>query len=130
MENPVNLWLDETRFLVEATDFERLILWERWHETHSWVQDYKGYWIEVGQVLDMPVGINLTWVLINGHRVLFYQGVSRMLDYEMIQNWLRAHYPIFWDQETRWAHCDAMNFHLCMHAIEELEREAQAKKVP
>jgi len=121
--------LRDTVFLVEATSYEHLCLWREYAEDSDrprasnpvlWRQENEGRLITVGSLAGMPVTLSVKWDIINNIRVMFYDSPSVVTDMRMIERWLdeNTNCPK-WDNGTRLARCDAMNFHLCLHAIEE-----------
>ncbi len=123
--------LAEACFFVEANDFERLCLYrdhsdiehgyQRWEPPErdgprvKWEQDNFGFWMQIGEVGDWPVNVCFHFVRINGLLVAFYEGISRVVDSVMIEEWLRVHYTPKYDKGHRLAYTNAMNFHLCLH---------------
>lgn len=110
----------ETFFLVEASSFERQCLWKRRHDLTSWEDQNSGYMGQIGILARRPVVISVFWARINGRLVGFWESTSQVVDHEMIEKWFEKNCaPPKWDNGTRRARCDAMNFHFCMHAIQE-----------
>jgi hypothetical protein len=107
-------------FAVQATDYEALCIWKEWHERVSWEQEYAGTIREVGRVGDDPVCVQLTWNVVAGRRVVFYWASSRVVDYRMVDAWVRAH-----AMTPNATHGDAMNFHVVAHAIERANEAAR-----
>lgn len=105
--------INETMFLVEADDFSRLALWEKFNTRLDWKEDIRGFWTEIRTIDHRPICVSIFWAVIDGQRVAFYYGTSQLVDHEMIENWIKKtfNYPL--------AHCNAMNFHLCLDAINE-----------
>lgn len=114
-------------FIVEANSFEKLCLWlDHWHEprkgylkVESWEDDCGGWFINIGEINGRQINISIFHSYINGKKVMFYECVSQLVDHKMVEEWLK-HYSfdkIRWDNNSRWAHCDAMNFHHCIEAI-------------
>ncbi len=110
----------KTQFVVEATGCEVLMLWGQFStesmtkgkdNTYTWVQHYQGHMITVGEFHGFPVTIALRWFTINGVLVMFWEPISRVVDHEMIKDWLLANCAPRWDHGTRLAHTNAMNFH-------------------
>ncbi|HKS27771.1 MAG TPA: hypothetical protein VJS44_08125 [Pyrinomonadaceae bacterium] len=126
--------LKETVYAVAANDYERFALWrENAQDSGSpliahpvdWQQDSEGYLFQVGELADMPVTISLSWAMVNGHRVLFYDSPSLVTDQRMIEKWLDENCnPMEGDGAQ--ARCNAMNFHLCLHSIEARARRGGA----
>ncbi|KKL70171.1 hypothetical protein LCGC14_2107590 [marine sediment metagenome] len=120
----------DTVFVVEANSFERLTLWsmhshqgsiESMHvpyKRYKWEQDSLGCMIEVGHINNEPVRIDFFWNIIDGHRVAFYGRRTWLIDLYMVKAWLEAHCNPIWDGSRR-AHCNAMNFHHCLNAIDD-----------
>lgn len=116
--------LSATKFAVEATGFERHMLWRDHHQRTSWEGHPAGYGIELGKIGDMPVMLSTTFQAIDGHVVLFYHPTSQMVDYRMIEAWLNKNVATKWDKGTRIARTNAMNFSHCLHALAELNEPA------
>lgn len=116
-------------FLVEATYNEQHMLWERYHyrpdpdpdqvQIKSWEQTMMGRGVQIGTVDDRSINVSISYAILNGKKVLFYYGVSQLVDHKMIEDWLKMYSldTIRWDNGHRWAHCDAANFHHCMEAV-------------
>ena len=117
--------LSATKFAVEATGFERHMLWRDNQHRMSWEGHPAGYGIELGKVGDMPVMLSATFQAIDGHVVLFYHPTSQMVDHRMIEAWLNENVPAKWDKDTRIARTNAMNFSHCLHALAELNAVAE-----
>ena len=106
-----------TEFVVEATSFERLILWGENRNGVNRVgwEDIGDGWLEtVGLYQGRPACISLSWAILNGHPILFYDATSELVDHLMIEQWFKENCWPLWDKGTRRAHCDAMNFHHCL----------------
>lgn len=119
---------------IEASNAERHFLWCD-HSTRSprpteYTVEWSGigahgYLMTVGHVGELPVCVSLTLDEIAGKPVLFYEPTSRVVDHQMIEEWFAANLPVpKCDGGTRRAHCDAMNFAHCLHAIADAERQA------
>jgi hypothetical protein len=122
-------FLKETEFVVEATHNESHLLWEKFctqsmYKTelnkYNWEQINPGYLICVGDFHGFPVNISCFWYRINGVMVMFYEDVSRIVDHEMIKEWLKKNCAPRWDKGTRLAHTNATNFHNVLGHIREL----------
>jgi hypothetical protein len=111
----------ETKFVVEATDFEQYCLWEKHHEQVKWEQVSPGMWETIGYFGKMPVCVSCSWVRINGHIVLFYEAVSMVTHSEMVERWVEkmTKSTPTWGG-GRQAHTNAMNFHHCLDALKGL----------
>ena len=114
---------EDVFFLVEATDAERFFLWKENDESKrvSWEDIMRGYSIQIGTLDKRPVMVTIFYAMLNGKKIMFYEGTSQVVDHKMIELWIQ-HFSlnnIRWDNGTRWAHCNAMNFHHCLEAIKE-----------
>src|SRR5574337_459163 len=111
-------------FLVEATYNEMYSLWlDYYYQPRSknipvvkeWEQETIGRIVTIGKLDKRPINVQVWWAKLNGKRVLFYEACSQLVDYKLVEEWLK-HFTldkIRWDNDARWAHCDATNFHLC-----------------
>lgn len=101
--------------VVDANSYEKLCLWQEYHEGHKkeWKQRSDGLLEIVGHLDDMPVCLNLTTAEVDGHKLLFIDPTSQVIDYRMIDKWLIDNLPrtarkLDRDYINR---TDAMNFH-------------------
>ncbi len=109
--------LKDTEFLIEADHFSQLSLWEKCHTLVKWEEDSRGIFFTIGNLAGHPIAVNLSWAKLNGHRICFYSADSRVVDWQMIREWLdKICYPL-WDNGTRHARTNAMNFHHCFQHV-------------
>lgn len=97
-------------FAIEATSFEQLSLWqlnEKSKYIKSWEQRFQGWTIVIGHVGNMPVAVCLTYAKLNGHKVVFYEATSEIVDHDMVRKWIDHYNP---NQSN---HANAMNFGQC-----------------
>ena len=101
-------FLDGVVGVVEATGYEKLALWQEWHvaDKRPWIQGRSGLSEQIGTVAGLPVCLSLLVDTVNGHRILFWEATSRVVDYEMARRWLDHVLPPTAKNRT-----DAMNFH-------------------
>jgi hypothetical protein len=118
-----------TEFAVEANDFEILALWRdneaRRLQSIQWEQDQQGHILTLGWFGSEPVQIQCFWCRLNGHLVLFWNIVSPVHDHRMAERWLEKHCAPRYDNGTRLAHTDAMNFHACRSYCLESREDVQ-----
>ncbi len=102
--------------IIEATDFEKFCLWERWNPRMDieWKDESLGYFANLGKVADMPVCLSLWIAYINGKKVLFWDATSQVVDYRMIEAWFEKHLK---DVKKT----DANNAHIVLHMTMEKE---------
>lgn len=117
-------------FLVEANSHERHTFWVDYFykprkdspTISTWEQEMCGEMVYLGKLDKRPVYVQIWWDILNGKRIIFYDGCSQVVDHKMIEDWLK-HFTlktIRYDNGTRWAHCDSMNFHHCLQALRDL----------
>ena len=98
----------DTEYFIEATDFERLALWERNEESVlstsklKWEEISQGCMFQLGKLAGMPVTFQLTWAKLNGHLVAFWESPSMVADHRMVEAFL--------DKQKK-PKTNAMNFH-------------------
>lgn len=124
--------------MVEATHHEQHMFWEKYHYqprenepvVREWKEESQGRMPTIGYIGKRPICVCIFYAKLNGKRVAFYEGVSQLVDHEMIDKWLK-HFTldtIRCDNGTRWAHCDAWNFYHCLDAIGVLDEYRESKK--
>ena len=123
--------LKQTMFFVEATRFEQVTLWEKWHDSVwgveasilGWDEDCKGAIHQTGIIDQRPIWTAFFWAKIDGRLVCFYETTSPVADANQTEAWIKSiHFPK-WDSGSRSAFCDAMNFHHCIDAIRDMNKE-------
>lgn len=114
-------WEDKCKtsvFFVEANAFERFCLWEKHSKETCWEDDNAGGWERIGFVdkkKKKPIFVEFWFAKIHGKRICFYSTTSRHNDSQKVEEYIKENYPVKWDNGTRVAMTDAMNFH---HAID------------
>jgi len=125
--------LRQTLFVVEATSFETHMLWQE-HASGStnrqkifkprrWEQVNPGWSVTVGELDGRPVCVSMMWNRVDGHLVMFWEPTSQVVDHIQIDAWLGKHFDGKWDNGTRDATCNAMNFHHCLNAIDDINKK-------
>lgn len=122
--------LAATAYVVNATSDEQHSLWREWsknaaasgwgsarNERVDWQQNPHGWLTRVGELAGFPVNIEVRWATIGGVLVLFWDGISRVVDYEMCEEWLGTNVPAF---ATR--HANATNFHHVLQYVHAKKR--------
>ncbi len=115
-------------FIVEATSYEQHVFWENYfykskYETliiKDWLQETAGKIITIGKCDKRPVCVTIFWAWLDGCKIMFYEATSQVVDHKMVKEWFK-HFSshIKWDGNTRLAHCNSLNFHLCIQAVKE-----------
>ena len=106
-----------TFFLVEATAFERRMLWSEWAKELEWVDEPIGWLHTIGMFARCPVVLSFTWSSIGGQLVVFWEPTSQVVDYRMIDLWLAKYCPTLQKNGSANTRCDAENFGSCIRAI-------------
>jgi hypothetical protein len=101
-------------YSVEADAFARQALWERHQESVKWDDDPMGRTVDLGKFGGMPVKLELFCATINGKLVLFYDCVSLVAHWGMVDDWLKDNIP-----NLSGRRCNALNFHNCLMQISE-----------
>ena len=89
----------------------------------DWIQDNRGFLIEIGQLNKAPICVSFFFAKIKGHRVGFYEVTSRVAHHGMVEDWLTEHFQLTHDGYTRWNHTNADNFHNCIRGLDTLDKE-------
>lgn len=116
--------LKETFFVIEATSYEQLMLWQEWNGKVAWKQDNLGWLETVGFLDNMPVCISIMRVNLNGHWVLFWFPTSQVVDHRLIDKWLDENVFKYTPKHRGdlKPETDPMNFHNCIFAINEANK--------
>lgn len=112
----------DVEFVIEATSTEQHYLWcendrNEYNRKVTWVEVSMGHAIPIGSLDGRPVNVSLSYAVLNGVRVMFYYGVSQVVDHKMIEEWLRYHTENLRYGGGRWSRCDAMNFAHCLQYV-------------
>lgn len=98
-----------TKYLIEASSFERNRLYELYCGTYSWEQDSRGGAPTVAYLRGRPVVLDLAWVKIAGELVCFWHPTSELVDYPVISKWLKIAFPDV-DQRSDYRFTNATGF--------------------
>lgn len=100
--------------VVEANSYESMCLWREYHQERKlrWEQGLGGYLPTVGKIDGRPVCLSLFVNTIKGHKILFIEPTSQVVDWEMIDVWLKANLlPTAFRSNGYVNKQNAMNFH-------------------
>lgn len=126
----------DTKFIVEANHNEVTSLWckhskegrpwgprtEGNYNNLDWEQIPVGWHIEVGQLAGYPVCVSFQWFRLNGVLVMAYEAVSRVVDHQIVGDWIEARCNPKWAGGTRNARTNAGNFHCVVEYVLNPER--------
>jgi len=124
----------ETMFFIEANSYEQLAIYREFLKDNKhgiYEQDNAGIMRTIGFIngdATMPVTVSFTFGYIDGYRFCYYDATSRYVDRALVEEYIQSTYPRTYDNGTRIAMTDAMNFHHIYSAIEELKRKDAAIK--
>lgn len=99
--------------IVEATSFEALTLWQYYHQEkgYSWIQNNSG-WLEcIGKLADREVWISPLAHIVNSKKILFVEATSSVVDWDMIEDYLKEHVPSAIRENGFLRKENAINFH-------------------
>ena len=115
----ISKYLEGVVGVVEATSNEAFCLWDKYTTGGRQMSQYGGgYGITVGYCKDLkdtklPIAISIFKYTVEGKDILFYHPTSRMVDYEVIENWLKENMPASAKRENGTVKTtDCTNFHL------------------
>ena len=91
-DETTRLW-KTTKLIVEANSYERMTLWEGWVNKAEWQQHLQGRLVTVGTYRNRPVCVSLVWATIQGKVVCFLEATSELVDWKMIDVWLKQEFP-------------------------------------
>jgi hypothetical protein len=118
----------ETIFFIEANSYEQLAIYREFLKDNRrgcYEQDGSGVLRTIGFIngdATMPVSVCFTFGYIDGYRFCYYDATSRYVDHTLVEQYIETTYPRKYDNGTRIAMTDAMNFHDIYSAIEELKK--------
>jgi len=122
--------LKESVFFIEANSYEQLAIWREIHEKHDFEQDPCGSSLIIGYINNddgMPVVVSVSFYYLYGYRICFYYATSRFVDNTMVNNFFESKYPVRYDNNSRRAMTDAMNFSHVFDMIDELKAKKLAE---
>ena len=92
--------LAKTFHAIEADSYAFHQIWKEYFydvpkekRKFNFVQDSSGRGLEVGRINKRPIVLNFRWWIINDRPVLFYGCNSQLVDWKMIEDWLKKYMP-------------------------------------
>lgn len=114
-------WIAEHQdivYMVEATSYEQLSLWQKHHEELDWQEVSRGGpMFNLGELSGRPIVVCVNIFSIHGRNVLFYNPTSQVVDWAMVEDFLEKSWPTV-------PKTDAMNFFNAVHSIREQNKAA------
>lgn len=115
MDDAMKKFLDGVVGVVEANHFEKHALWKANRaktEERKWVENLSGYGVTVGHLAGRPVFISLITATIDDRKILFIHPTSKVVDWDLIEEWLRTNLPASAIKSNGYVNLvDANNFH-------------------
>lgn len=78
----------------------------------AWKEQSRGEWRQIGDIAGRPICVAVAYAEINGVRVAFVEGISQLVDYKMIDEWVEREMP-----QTATHRANAMNWRNALHGI-------------
>lgn len=94
--NPHKHFLEGVVGVVEATSDEKFFLWKEWHhdtDRLTWNAGGGGPMVTLGHLAEMPVCMSMLVDEVGGHRILFVECTSQVVDWRMVDEFLKKHLP-------------------------------------
>jgi len=138
LDNP---YMEDIEWVVEATWDERHNLWKEYHEKRDWkevgtgqvytilnlevtAKSHKGTQEDLKNTKEvLPVCIEFSYAIIDGHKICFYTSNSRLVHHGYIEAFLLTYFQRTHDKYTRWNHTDATNFHNCIGYLDTVDKK-------
>lgn len=135
----------DVEWLVEANSNERHELWREFHTRHKWEQVGQGFGYTIVELetkvkkalgktvksstkQTLPVCVDFSFAIIDGHKVCFYNTGSRLAHSGYVEAFLITHFQRTHDGYTRWNHVDANNFHNCANYLDTVDQKPRKTK--
>jgi len=147
--NTLHLALDEKFFedvewIIEATSDEQLNVWKEFHEMHEWkqvprgmsytilnlevfpqVKESKVYSTKKLKKESLPVVIEFSFAIVDGHKIAFYTSNSLLTHNGYIEAFLTTYFQRTHHKYTRWNHANATNAHNCLNYLDAVDVRAR-----
>lgn len=126
-------YLEDVEWIVEATSEERHNIWDKWHERHNWEQVSSGrLWTIINlevkferddkKVIEsLPVTLDVSYAILDGHKILFYDSPSRLVHLGYIEAFMHTYFQRTHDNYSRWNHTNSANFHNCAYYLDTID---------
>lgn len=126
MSEHVKKYLKDVMGVVEATSYEKHMLWREYAEEASqfaigetirykWEETGHGYGEHIGDIGGKPVCVSILTSNVDGKHLLFWHVTSIAADYEMIDRWLVGNCPNAVRSDGFLNRVDPMNFCNILH---------------
>lgn len=150
LDNPI---LEDIEWIVEATSEEKFNLWKEYSKdsqnnivrspsskeiVYDWKQVSEGYGYTIVELETsiskkspfykpgkeiLPINLDLSFAIINGHKICFYTSNSLLTHHGYIEAFLHTYFQRTHDKYTRWNHTNAANFYNCVGYLETIDKK-------
>lgn len=95
IDSTIERYLEGAVGVVDATGCETLALWQRYHKEmgKQWDETRSGYLVTVGHYNKRPVCLCLDSAIVDGHKIIFVDACSQMVDHKLIDKWMKLNMP-------------------------------------
>ncbi len=138
--------LEGVEWLVEASGAELSSLRREYQGKHSWESCGMGDMVTIMnlQIIPkevrnedaklkakkevMPICINFSYAIIDGHKICFYSSNSMVAHFGYIEAFLITYFQRTHDKYARWNQVDASNFHNCIGYLDTIDKSPRDTK--
>lgn len=101
--------------IIEATSTEQFFLWKEFNKIVPWEHDQRGYSININtsyliSLTKRPINLCFAFIKIAGKRIVFWEPISELVDYFVIDEWIKENLPNVCNE-------NAINFHNALAEI-------------
>jgi hypothetical protein len=131
-------YLEDVEWIIEATSKERFQIWKDYHEKMNWEEVNFGLSYEILIMMvkpkgsekeeALPVMLELSFAIVNGHKIAFYTSNSRLVHWGYIEAFLITYFQRTHDGYTRWNHTNASNVHNCFGSLDDIDKKPRDAK--
>ena len=130
-------YMEDVEWIVEATSEEKFHSWQNYHKKFKWEEISAGKLytileVEVAAIEHpktkeiLPVTIEFSFAIIDGHKICFYSSPSRLSHHGYINAFLITYFQRTHHEYSRWNHTDATNFHNCINYLNTIDIEPRS----
>lgn len=131
VSDDVERWMDKHTknavYIFEGNRNETQHAWQRYKD--HWKEELTGFLLTIGRLYDRPICISVSAFTLHGQQVFAYDPCSQLVDHDMIDEWLKHHFPTLMPEKGYHYRADGGNFHLIEHRALRMSTE-NAAKVP
>lgn len=122
--------IKNTQILAEG---DKMIFWSlhqhndpnTMYNSNNWKSTNQDHFCTVGRINDRPINIILHWYEIDGVIVCVYDGISQLVDWKMIENYLKEKFP-----DAKMIINARSNYHNIFHHITRINNKKKPNEEP